>query len=391
MLIMNVDTEIKMNFTNETQQVINAMCMISNDGLILAGSSSQKNMKYPNDIDLHQIVDVNYKTRALAIRELVHYFQKMIEKLKELPNVFITDIKFGTVSDYNILENDIEIHNNKIINYDSKKCINKINELYDNKIITSEEYKDAKKVIVKDAPTLKQYFEMKDTLKFSTVRATVSDIRNGFIVFRHRKFLLNKLILTGIVKVDVVAYINGKYTELSNIYEFKNNNKMLSPIGTNLDDSLKEDIMYNNATKNYFKMAKRIFSFDLNMGVTNEKLIRLFNSQLGIIYNVLSDIKVLALLLESTGKLSYKKISTEINMFKLRLAHIYSVHEFLKEHESITEIIDKLSKIPSVVKRGEYFNELSVLMKKFEAILNKSTKKVLNQMHLLPLPEKYRL
>ena len=390
---MNVKTDIEKDLTNETIQVINAMCMISDDGLILAGSSSLKNMKYPNDIDLHQIVDVNYKTKKIAICELVYYFQKMITKLMELQNVFITDIKFGAIVDYDILDNDIKIHNNKIINYDYTKCINKITILHDRNVITDKEYTDAKKVLIKKNPTLKQYFRMKDKLKFSTVRLTVNDVLNNYVEFRHNMLLLKDLLLTGLVKVDVVAYIDGTYREFSNIYEFKNNNKMISPIMTNLDDSLKEDIMYNFVNKNYFKMAKRIYSLDSNntSDSMDNKLIQLFNSQLGIIYNVLSDIKVLVILLESARRLSYKKISMEINMFKLRLAHIYSVHEFLKEQESITEIIDKLSKIPSTDNREEYFEELSILMKKFEDILNESTEKVLKKMHLLPLPKKYQL
>ena len=66
---MNVQTEIQKDFSNEIQHVINGMCMINNDGLIIAGSSGLKNMMYPNDIDLHQIVDVSYKTKKIAVKE----------------------------------------------------------------------------------------------------------------------------------------------------------------------------------------------------------------------------------------------------------------------------------------------------------------------------------
>jgi hypothetical protein len=391
---MNVQTEIQKDFSNEIQNVINGMCMINNDGLIIAGSSGLKNMMYPNDIDLHQIVDVSYKTKKIAVKELVNYFQKMITRLKEQPNVFITDIKFGSIPDYDILDRDVRLRNNKVVNYNYNECVTKLTMLHDRNTITNDEFKDAKKVLTKNSPTLKQYFVMKDAIKFSTVRLTVNDVINGHINFRNTTYKLSDLLLSGLVKVDVVAYINGKYTEFSNIYEFKNSNKMISPIMTNLDDSLKEDIMYNYVTKNYYKMAKRIFVmnvFEEKESITT-KLMILFNSQLGIIYNVLSDIKVLILLLSRTGRLSYKKLSYEINMFKVRLSRVYSVNSFLSEQDSITEIIDKLSKVPHSADRREiFFHELSSLLKKLETILNENTKKELKQMHLLPLPKKYQL
>ena len=78
---MNVKTNINTDFTDETIRVITAMCMVNTEGLIIAGSSSMKNINYPNDIDLHQIIDLCYKTKKIAIQELVYYFRKMIANL----------------------------------------------------------------------------------------------------------------------------------------------------------------------------------------------------------------------------------------------------------------------------------------------------------------------
>ena len=204
---MNVQTEIQKDFSNEIQHVINGMCMINNDGLIIAGSSGLKNMMYPNDIDLHQIVDVSYKTKKIAVKELVNYFQKMITRLKEQPNVFIADIKFGSIPDYDILNRDVRLRNNKVVNYNYNECMTKLTMLHDRNTITNDEFKDAKKVLTKKSPTLKQYFIMKDAIKFSTVRLTVNDVINGYINFRNTTYKLSDLLLSGLVKVDVVAYI----------------------------------------------------------------------------------------------------------------------------------------------------------------------------------------
>ena len=383
---MNIKIDIDNDFTDEAIAIIRSMCMPnqSTDGLIIAGSSSLKNMNYPNDIDLHQIVDVSYKTKDMAKTQLVYYFRKMILNLKELPNVYITDIKFGSIDEYKILDDGA-------YNYDS--CMKKLNILHEKNVINDEEFQKSKKLLTKRQPTLKQYFEMKDMFKFNIVRMDVNDILNGYAEFRNQIWKLSDLITTGLVKVDIIAYINNKYTEVSNIYEFKNNNKMLSPEMTNLDDSIKEDIMYNFIYKNYFKMAKRMYAMtDANQGTVKNELTDLFNSQLGIIYNVLSDIKVLMLLIEKTGIFSHKKVRNEINMFKTRLVNVYSVHSFMKDPEDITNIIDKLSKyIGSKDFKSVFYKELSILMKKFETILNENTKNVLQSMKLLPLPKKYKL
>lgn len=389
-----VKTNINYDFSIQVVDVIKAMCMINTNGLIMAGSSSYKNIDYPNDIDLHQIVDVGYANKNIAIKQLVSYFTKMIIHLKELPNVFITDIKFGCIAEYNIFDSNIHISDNKVVGYNYENCKNKLDILHDRHVLTDDEYRSAKKVLVKHTPTVKQYFIMKDSFKFGTVRPTVNDIINGTILFRNNVLLLSDLLTTGLVKVDVMAYINNRYMEFSNIYEFKNKRTMLSPVMSNLDDSLKEDITYNYITGNYFKMAKRIFAYnvyDKNHRIVN-KLLNLFNSQLGIIYNVITDIKSLIFILNNVSHISYQKLSYEINMFKMRLSHVYDVHAFLKEQEEITYIIDKLSHMPSETSSKKvFFNELSVLLKLLDAILNENTQKVLKQLHILPLNKKYLL
>jgi len=97
------------------------------------------------------------------------------------------------------------------------------------------------------------------------------------------------------IKIDFVLYLANTMTELSVIYSFTE--------PTSVDDPLKalqDEVAEYTRDGNLFKAKKRLFSIYNIQGNTEEmvRLTRLFNSPIGALYQMNSQLKALKLLLE---------------------------------------------------------------------------------------------
>lgn len=178
------------------------------------------------------------------------------------------------------------------------------------------------------------------------LRWTPKEVLLGFKRLQDgRKFTLKEAFQTPIItKLDVVSWVqNNRFTDFSMIYEFKHNSQSLNKELSNIEDSIKKNIFVLFHEKNYFKMAKRMFSLAKYKKYEKilETLSPLFNGDAGRLYMVYGDIGTLESLLESNETVSQQKLDFEIDQFKQRLSNITFEKYISKEHE-IFGLIDSI-------------------------------------------------
>lgn len=184
--------------------------------------------------------------------------------------------------------------------------------------------------------------------KDKPMKWTVKNVMDGRVSDIQLRHVFNQ---PDMIKVDVTAFINSVYVDFSNTFQFYYGSKLMNKYKLFQKSSLDADIKKYKKEANYFKMAKRIFIRDDNL-----KLIPLFNSDLGAINQVMSNIDTLIAILEDVSHPSFKNIHEEIDGFINRLNVLYNtklirndkVIEMIKQAETLTgrkQLIRKLKRL----------------------------------------------
>jgi hypothetical protein len=390
-----MDTSSKKQFPEEfTQDVIDiveAMSFNKMKGVELLGSMSMKVQLYTVDHDLYQTVQMGETSDDKAVAKLVAEFKAIIRELMKKKNVYIGDIKCGSVSDWEVISPDAKIDKGKVVGYDHLKAVEKLKKLFQNNLITKDEYKESERLLV-TKPTPTQFLEMKNNIKFNIVRWAPKDVLNGYVQLKGNvKYTLEEgFTCKALTKMDVVAFVSNHYSDFSMIYDFYNKKKLLNGKDVDVKNGLKSDILYYESQGQYYKVAKRMFSFvkDQNNKPLMDKILPILNdSQFGLLYVVCGDITVLLWILENESHVPTEKFNYEIDQFKTKLANVYKPHEFEEERGDIFGIINKLiHKMSGTKGKGEKVHALEELLEKLTSILNNSTKLALKKAGLLPVP-----
>jgi len=220
----------------------------------LVGASSLKTSLYATDFDLYE----TYKGQNVNEKEKLEYIAKTFkDKFKQAeknPFTYIIDFKAGVDDCY-----DEETQRNKYI-----------------------------------------------------LRWSKNDMKNGYkIMGDGRKKYLEECLLDkrSLVKMDLVAYINGVFEEFSEIYLIeingKKNHDPLSRI--ELYNSIKKDFEKYVKSKNYFKALRRYYSMLRVMGDKKDylkilQLANFFNSQIGLVYKCKGELETLLSVIETKFK-----------------------------------------------------------------------------------------
>ena len=360
------------DFSNKIKDIIYNLSLTNNENLEIVGSIAQSYQLYASDFDLIETINDNSS-------KYIKKFQQVIKHFLKQKNVFIGDIKSGEIKEWKILD-DVYIKNNKIINYNYKSSINKINILHQNNIITYKEYNDSLNLL-KQNISIKDFFKMKDLFKFHIVRWKPYEVLQGYKILRdNSKYTLKESFKSGITKLDLIAYIDNRFIEFSIIYNFNNNT-------SDIIEGLKTDILNFYLDKNYFKMSKRIFSLSKiydDKSIINA-LSTLFNSDLGKIYLLNADIKTLLYLFENVDNLPLIRIRKEISSFNKRLNNIKLS---FNANNTINKIITQIKNIEKDM-TVDKVDDLISISKSLENILMTETKKFLELYQILPLDERF--
>ena len=153
------------------------------------------------------------------------------------------------------------------------------------------------------------YWEKDDVIKGSVVKD------------KKMYYLVDILNEKSVIKIDIVAYINGYFIPFSNVYEFKKDNVGINQDKTTIDsvDSLAKDIKKFYDKKNYMKILKRLFiisTVQKNESLFN-KLVTIFQSDVGKLYQIKSYVGTISDLLEKySDPDTVKKVMDELQALK---------------------------------------------------------------------------
>jgi hypothetical protein len=214
------------------------------------------------------------------------------------------------------------------------------------------------------------------------IRWTPKEVLKGRLVMGdHEHTLADCIRNPGLFKLDVIAFIDTHYTELSIIY-FKTKTSGLST--QNLIEQLKTQVseLYNDGM--YYKMSKRIFSISrqLKDSETAKNLLPLYNGDLGRLYSIISDIDVLLYLFDNNKHIPRERLFSELDNLKTRMANIWNLSKFIKNED---EFIDTL--VQQINKQNP--KALHKLNEQLFKILNFYAKEDLTNLKLFPPPAKY--
>jgi len=368
---MNNIKDIK-DFSKEINNIILNLSMTNGEKLKLVGSMSLSNQLYASDFDL--IEDIPIKD---DINKYVKKFQSIIKHFLKQSNAFIGDIKSGEVLDFKILNDDIYIKNKKVYNYNPSELIQKVKYLYDNNIIDSKDFKESLRLL-KPNINVDDYYLMKDFFKFHIIRWKPEDILNGYkILQNNEKIYLKDAFNIGITKLDLIYYLNNRFIEFSIIYNFSSKDSI-----DEIKTSLKYDILKYMIAGNYYKMAKRIFALTEDIELQNI-LTNLFNSDLGRLYLLNSDVKTLIYLFENLDQLPYNRIKKEIKDFRKRITNIKIPLSL--NNNKLNNIIDYLKNI----EQNPNINDLLKINEYLDVLLSENTKNYLKLYKILPLNKNF--
>lgn len=366
------------NYPSDATAILDAMSFSGGKEVKILGSMSLRSQQYAGDYDAFEVVKRN-GSEEKVLDDLVSEFQTIIKNLRGMKDVFIGDIKAGSIEEWRVIPLDAGLVDRKIVGYNPTQSKAKVDELYKAKVITEGEKRSADELL-KDG-TVEDFLLARKKIKFHIVRWSVPEILAGSKTVRGRRFTLQEAFSSPVItKLDTIGFVqNNKYTDFSIIYEFHNGKKILNPSFEDIGKSLSEDIIAYKAENNPFKVLKREFALAKFRGdeKTLKSLTPVLNSDLGRLYSLLSDVGTLIQLLEES-KVPLDKVRYEIDQFKARMASVYSLPDFLKtEHTLLGHIASALK----TTSRDQLLSHLKQIEELIQGSLTHNTKKLRGGTH----------
>ena len=364
------------NYPSDALAILDAMSFSGGKDVKVLGSMSLRSQQYAGDYDAYEIVKRTGK-REKVLDELASEFQQIIKNLRGMPNVYIGDIKAGSIEEWRLIGKNAGLVDGKIVGYNAVASKRKVDELYRAKVITEGEKRSADELL-KDKPSPEDFLVARKKIKFHIVRWSVPEVLQGSKVLRDgRRFTLQDAFSSPTIsKLDTIGMVqNNKYTDFSIIYEFKADGKVLNPSFEDIGKSLSEDIVFYKNENNPFKVLKREFALAKFRGddATIKKLTPVLNSDLGRLYSMLSDVGTMIALLEQNHKVPMKNIRYELDQFKARMANVYELPDFLKAEHTLLGHINSAMKTTS---KSSFLSHLNAIENLIQSSLTHNTKKL---------------
>jgi len=319
----------------------------------LVGSGADHRLMYAADYDLIEKVTAS----APSIRR----FQALIKKASKYGK--ITDIKCGEVSEWNLMTK-VRMSGRKVVGYNQKEELAHLSKLWQNKIVTHDEFMMMSDLLT-PSMTISESVKARKEGRFGVLRWTPKDVYDGYLKLRDGKIMyLTEAVKTkGITKVDLVAWIQDKYVEVSNIIVFTNRSGKPLPKLNNLKESLSENLLAYEVDGNYIKVAKRMFAIAKLRKDTEtiDTLLDILNSQLGSLYLVTADLEVLQ---EFPSAINSSRKRLQLDLMRDRFAKLF--------YPEFNKAVPSLKLLPVL-----------------EEVLQRETKKALEEEGLLPIPKDY--
>jgi hypothetical protein len=363
----------------------------------IMGSMSLRSQLYAADYDCFETVETFESSDKKVLKSLAQKFQKIVKDVLKIPNCFITDIKAGSVEEWRVLPDNIKIKNGKLINYNAQKFKAQVLKLEKEGVIEKDEADSYLEKLTENM-TPEQWVIVKKDIRPNIVRWKPADVEKGYKILKNdRKFTLEEAFSSPVIaKLDTIAWVQGsRFAEFSIIYKFLNKGKQLNPYIMNIEQELKESILYYSLSNRWFKVAKRMFSY--SRFHDDEKALReltpFLNSDIGRLYIILSDIQTILELLDRDIELPKTKVVFELDQLRGRFANIYAIPNFLKIEFQVVKLLDNA--LQSIDRKSfdkiglvQDLNNIAMLILN---IVNNESEVEMIRMGYLPLQKKFLL
>ncbi len=192
----------------------------NSENSVLIGSASYKIQKYPADIDLYEQV----KT-CCSKEDAIEYFylgiKGIVNDIRLKQNHWMIEVKCGLDDRYDIIDLGYNMNSRDLIDFlNESESIISYSDLHDLK----ELYKELVKVKLGIIVTAKPYTIIIDQIiniirNYRIIRWSSDQIEMGEQVRYGKKFYLKDCIDThSPINIEVIAIVDGKFTDLSNFY-----------------------------------------------------------------------------------------------------------------------------------------------------------------------------
>lgn len=388
------------SYNNDTVKALYLLA-INPDIQSIYGSASYRMQLYPGDVDANEFVN-NNTPKDLSILSMTKNLQQIISKIINTDGYYVSEIKVGVDK---IFENLKIGHLKytpkkiKIIDYDEDVLNNQIDELYNNYYLTKNEYSEIKKYLVPNI-SVDNYNILSEILRNKLIlRWSPEEILKGIKKLSPNRYksLYDSLYDKTMVKIDMLAPINGKYIEVTNFFILQYVNRKGETHNINIPDdfllnimnSLKSEVQklyFNKLFFNPLKMSKRLWSMarlKKDMKMIN-KITPLLRSDASLIAQINSELETVLLLFKKFDNLPLGYIYNQLNNLKPRLS---SLIEIEIDEEYIFSTLDKITNnnfnTEKIIKYLEKIKkELKQKMIEYTIIYLKSKK-------IFPPPNKY--
>lgn len=369
-----------LSFPTDVLDIIKQMSMTDGKDIAVMGSMGLRSQQYAGDYDLLEEVNGSYKSEDTALDAYVRKFQSIIKHFLHREDCYIGDIKSGEIPEWKVIPDSMN-------QYSYTKSLKQLTSLHQSKIISKEDYDDAKEYL-KKVPSTSEFIVMKKSIRFHIVRWTPNEVLGGAKRLQDGRtyWLKDAFASPSLTKLDIVALVqNNRFTDFSCIYLFKNNGKILNNVPID-EKGIQEDIVYFMSEGNWFKVAKRLFAL-AKIQEDKTKLVKLnemLNGDLGRLYSIISDANTILFLLENESDIPIAKIRYEIDQFRSRLANIYTLQSYIRREPSILQKLLTIQELPNTPDgRKKLESAMERLVEFFQVILDKKSKFALDNLGLL--------
>jgi hypothetical protein len=348
-------------YTAEINEILNNICF-NVDNTRVMGSFGLNSQFFFSDIDLYEVVNCGRNCK-----DLVKKYKNIIKNIMKKTNYYVGDIKIGEDERIKIIDEFDDIDE-----FDYDKAERKYKSIEN--LLTKEEQLTFKKYFTKK-PNNKMFMEMKKVLRFHILRWKPQDIMRGFITFKNKKIRLEEAIQTeGLFKMDIIVLLtSGVYQEISIIYDVRVNGVRVNPKKIDIMEHLKDDMEYLKEKKRWFKYCKRLFSYYRLKPASKKKydilenLTKIFNSDLGILYQTINYMKTLIYLIDEKKDLEINEIRSFVDIFISKLSNVWNTKKITKN------LFKKLHNILSLKDTENIGFKINKILEDLEDILNKET------------------
>lgn len=362
------------------------------------GSYIYRLQKYPGDIDLLENVnecgDHPCKSKDELIKSFKKKFQKIVKEVIKKRGHYYSEIKCGLDERYLIKIGDMH----KGIFVPNKDLHLKIQKLYREELLPENEFEIIMGILEKSNNNADDYDIISTIIREHYIlRWSAKEIISGIKSLPgNKKITLEKALeYDTLCKIDMITLVNGRFTEITNVYGLGYYDKAgnLHLLNYTADPATLplevEKLYYSNKFYSPFKMVKRMFSYARHEYLQGEKkyanilhgIIPFITGNVSFLYQIRSELETIILLLDKFKNPSPKAIHSQISEIKNRLSNIIQI-----DHNELILLQNDLDECIHAKHNEEKIKILEMVTKDLKKYINELTIEHLIKMGLNPPP-----